>query len=141
MTDWTTQGVAFQVGDGASPEVFTPIANITNTGDLSIVRSKLDNTKLNSNNKTSIPGLQEFVDLNIEGTYDPNDPQTALLLTRVRTEDQTVENYKLDLDTSPNEVWTMGSYIGNFTYKGVAPDGLQMFSATLFINSLDIGAT
>lgn len=136
MTDWTNQGVAFQVGDGASPEVFTTIADIMEHDDLSILRSDLENTKLNSNVKTAKPGLREVGNFTFSGTYDPNNATVASLQTKVEAEDQADTNFKLDLDTSPNEVWSFQGYVKEWHLLGNAPDGLLKFRAVLKINSV-----
>jgi len=136
MTDWTTQGINLQVGDGASPEVFTTIADVTNHNEFGVSRSRLDTTKLNSNVRTTKPGLPAVSDLQFEGTYDPNNATVASLWTKLTTEDQADTNWKLDLDTSPNEVWSFSGYIADFMLLPNSPDGLQRFRATIAVNAV-----
>lgn len=142
MADFSTQGTALQVGDAASPEVFTTIADITSVSDLGVTRSSLDTTKLNSNVRTSKAGLPSVPDLTIEGTYDGNNATVTGLWTNVTTEDQTDRNWKLNIDVSPAEVWSFSAYVGEFMLLGAQPDNLHRFRATLRINTVPtLGAT
>lgn len=136
MTDWTNQGVSLSIGDGASPEVFTVVADITSHNNFGVERSPLDTTKLNSNVRTSKAGLSRVNDLEVSGTYDPNNATTALFWTKVTTQNQADTNWKLDLDTSPNEVWSFAGYVSIFMLEGNTPDGLIRFSATITVNTI-----
>lgn len=136
MADFSTQGVNLQVGDAASPEVFTTVADVTSLGDLGVTRSSLDTTKLNSNVRTSKAGLPSVSDLTVEGTYDGNNTTVAGFWTNVTTEDQTDRNWKLDLDISPAEVWSFTGHVSEFMVVSGSPDSLIKFRMTLRINTV-----
>lgn len=136
MADFSNAGTALKVGNGASPEVFTTIASITDHGDLALTRTGLDTTKLSSTVRTSKAGLQSIEDLSLEGTYDPSDTQVDGLWTAITTQNQVDKNYQLVLSTSPAETWEFGGYVREFRILGNTPDNLIRFSATLAINTV-----
>lgn len=136
MTDWTTQGVALKRGDGASPEVFTTVADVTDTGNIGVVRNAINNTKLNSSVSTTRPGRPSVPDFTFGATYDPNNATVASIWTDVTTEDQTDGNWKIDLGSSPAEVISFTGYVKEFNIAPGQQDDLIRFTCVLGVNTV-----
>lgn len=135
MADFQNAGTALQIGDGASPEVFTTIAQVMDHGDIGVSRSRLDTTKLSSTVKTSKAGLEDSGEISASGTYDPSDTQLDAIFTKVTANNQTDTNWQLVLSTSPTETWAFSGYVAEFKIQGNTPDGLIMFSMVVAINT------
>lgn len=73
-------GTAFQIGDGADPEVFTAIANVTNITPPSIEREALDVTAHDSPDQYMEfrGGLKNGGEVSLELNYDPREHDVPL---------------------------------------------------------------
>lgn len=138
MTDARSQGVKVLIGNAASPEVFTEIADVMDVGNLELVRAAIANTKLSSTGPaTSLPGRVTIPDWSFSGSYDANNAQTASLWTKLTTLAQANTNFKLDLvNHSPAEVWSFAAYVGGFALTNLSDDNVQSFNCTLRLQTI-----
>ncbi len=127
----SAQGVTVQRGDGASPEAFTTIAEITDftgpDGELSII----DVTSLDSTATEVIAGLIDNGTVQISGNFVGGD--TAQSGLRTDRTAKTLRNFKITLTDSPATVFSFAAYVTSFTVSGAQGDRVQ-FSATLRIS-------
>ena len=122
-----TQGVTLGAGDGASPEVFTDIPQITSISGFGTTRSEIDTTDLADGSKTFILGLKDN-GLN----YDPDNAVHSGL--RTKNQNGTLDNYKLTLsDASPAVVFNFAAYVMEFSID-IAVDDVLKATATLRIS-------
>lgn len=124
------KGTKLSVGDGASPEVFTPITGVVEINVPNPDVADLETTDHDTTNrsKTYQPGLIEPGDISIMYKYDPaNSEQVQLETDR---DAGTVTNYQTEVPTSPADIQTFSAYV-----KSVEPatpiDGLFTKRATL----------
>ena len=137
MANFTSQGVSLAAGDGASPEVFTAVAQVKAIGDLDLTRSKLDTTILSSAVTTAQAGLTSVADVTFVVNYDQSESTINAFWTSVTTEQQTDSNYQLDLDDgSPSTTYTFAGQIVGHRITGLTPDNLQEAEITIAVNSL-----
>lgn len=112
-------GALLKKGDGASPEVFTAIAQI---GDITGPDQKVDTIDTTTHNqankyKAFIGGLMEGGDVKLPVFFDPaNATHTGLITT---LEAGVLANYQLSLPVSPAVKWSFAGLITNLghTYK------------------------
>jgi hypothetical protein len=102
-TGFTGIGAALKMGDGASPEVFTAIGNITTTG-MNIQADEVDATHLQSTS-----GFREYkqsfknVTVPFEGHFDPDNAthnDSVGLLSKISS--GAAGNFKLDFSAADN---------------------------------------
>src|SRR5688572_24654951 len=102
-TGFTGIGAALKIGDGASPEVFTAIGNVTSFG-IEQNADQIDATHLGSTS-----GFREFkqgfksATVNFELHFDPDHPsQDDASGLMAAFEDGTEYNYKADFSAADN---------------------------------------
>lgn len=99
MTKRAAKGTLLKKGDGASPEVFTTVAQVFNIGGPSLQQDALDVTDHSSPNgwKEFIGGLKDGGEVPLELNYDPSDA-THDHLTGLEKElaDGTKKNYRIE---------------------------------------------
>lgn len=131
------QGVQFQRGDGADPEVFTLIAEISTFTGPSEKAKAIDVTNLDSQAKEFINGLMDPGEVSFEGNYVASD--TAQRGLRADLVGRVKRNFKMlltDDPTTPTTI-TFTAVITDFSIKGGADDKIS-FSATLKISGTPI---
>ena len=126
-----SQGMLLQSGDGASPEVFTTIPEITDIGGPDGSATEIDTTDLSSTAKEFKIGLKDEGQVSITMTYIPaNTVHSAL---RTDRNNRTLRNFKLKFTDSPNTVWSFSAYVLGFSVTN-AVDGATQASVTLRIS-------
>jgi predicted secreted protein len=111
-------GTVVAVGDGASPEVFTAIAEIVSADGPSIEAEDIDVTTLDSTG-----GFKEF----ISGLKDGGTLDLSLLFTKGATQiglradleatPPTARNYRLTIPTSPNTIADFSATPKSFSHS------------------------
>lgn len=86
-------GTTLQRGNGASPEVFAEIANVTNIGGPGLSRETLDVTAHDSPNgwREHKGGLKDAGEISLDINFDPSEHDTLL----ADFADDEARNYKL----------------------------------------------
>lgn len=134
-TGKTGIGVVMQVGDGASPEVFATVANVTNLSAGGVSVNMVDATHLDSPNFYAefLPGLKTADEWTFTLQWDPSDPtQNGTTGLRKFLEDRELKTFKVNtaaigLDVSL-EADCYVSQLGNIE---IAPDAVMTQQCTL----------
>ena len=110
-------GVEFAVGDGASPEVFTKVAEVLSVGGPSLSRDTPEATHTDSTAgyKEFIAGMKDGGEVTINMNFLPADASQDLatgLLGDFGTD--TPINYQITFPYSPTVAWTFAGFITGF---------------------------
>lgn len=116
----TSQGMTLGVGDGASPEVFTTIAEINSIDGPGGQANEIDVTDLSSTAKEYLIGLQDEGDVTLEINYIPQNTQHAQL--RSDKASATQRNYRITFTDSPATTWTFAAYVKGFSISNSVDD-------------------
>ena len=146
-TDWA--GSTLEVGDGARPENFTAIAELTKITFGAMKTDKIMTTHLLSPNAHTekIPGLRDTDDFGLEGNWLPeNDTQSnnstapggLVYLARTRS----IRNFQIVMGNSgsPAIAWPFRGYVSMFKPGDAAVGTGKTFTASV-TPSRDIAAS
>ncbi len=136
MTNFAAKGTLLKQGDGASPEVFTTIAQVVSIGGPSLSLDPIDVT-----NHSSLDGWKEFVgglldggEISLEINYDPvNATHNATAGLIKDMEDRTVRNFQLVFSDTAGTTWTVPALVTGFE-PGAPVDGKLSASVTLKVS-------
>lgn len=130
-------GTALKLGDGASPEVFTEIAEVTNISGPGMSLDTVEVTAHDSTDYTRefIAGLKDYGEVSIEGNFLPaggtHDISTGMLK---KYEDRTITNFQLVMVDAAPTTWTFAALVTSFE-PSYPYDDKAGFSATFKITS------
>lgn len=125
------QGMELRIGNGASPEVFTAISEISTFSGPGGAATVIDVTDLSSLAKEKRMGLADEGQLSFTINYIPNNTQHALLRTQRANRQET--NFKLIFtDDSPATTWSFAAFVTGFSVTA-AVDGVVQANVTLEI--------
>ena len=110
-------GAEFQLGDAASPEVFTKVAEVLSISGPELASEQIEVTSLDSTGgyKEFIPGLLDGGTVQIEFNYIDGNTQQETLRTRVSTSGQTAANYRIQLPDSPLSYVTFAGIVESYS--------------------------
>lgn len=116
------KGAELQRGDGADPEVFTPIANITSIEGPGIEREEIDVTAHDSdgNYMEFVPGLVDPGEVEIEVNYDPS-VHDALVADFDENEPR---NWQLVFPDAAATTWSISAFLSAFSPEAPVDDKL-----------------
>ena len=125
MANYATTGITLARGDGASPEVFSTIAQVVSiTGLGSGGRPEIDVTNLGSTAREFLLGLNDNGTATAELVFDPDDTQhTALEQTDLGAD--TARNYRVTLTNSPATTYTFAALVQRFEHSWAIDDALR----------------
>jgi len=126
-----SQGMLFQIGDAASPEVFTSIAEVTSISGPGGSAAVIDTTDLNSTAKEKRMGLSDEGQVTLDIMYIPANTQHALL--RTRRASRVLTNFKIIFTDSPATTWSFSGYVLGFTVNN-AVDATTNASVTIEVS-------
>lgn len=111
------QGTLVQLGDGASPEVFTTIPDVGDIDGPSEEAEEIDVTSHSSANATRefIAGLRDAGELNFPINLDYNNATHALLKTLYGS--GAVRNWRIVIPTSPTSTLSFSGYVRVFSHS------------------------
>jgi hypothetical protein len=98
-TGKTGIGVLLKIGDGASPEVFATVANVTTMSVGGVTLNTVDATHLNSPNfyQEFIAGLKSGDEWTFTTQWDPSDPtQSGTTGLRAKLESRLLTTFRVD---------------------------------------------
>lgn len=125
------QGMELQIGDGASPEVFTAISEIKTFSGPGGSATVIDVTDLSSSAKEKRMGLADEGQLSFTINYIPTDDEHAAL--REARANRAETNFKLVFtDDSPSTTWSFSGFVTGFSVSG-AVDGVVEANVTIEI--------
>ncbi len=113
----TGMGVQFETGDGASPEVFTKVAEVLSVGGPTVNRDVIEATHTDSldNYKEFLSGLTDGGEVTVTMNFLPGDgtqdESTGLMGDFLV---QTLRNYRIAFPTSPVVNWTFAAFLTGF---------------------------
>ena len=125
-----SQGMTLKIGDAASPEVFTTIAEVKSFQGPGGQAQVIDVTDLSSTRREKRMGIPDEGQLSFEINYIPANTQHALLRTRRAA--RTLTNFQLVFTDSPVTTWDFSAYVLSFQTSG-GVDGVVSASVTLEI--------
>lgn len=104
-----SQGMTIQVGDAASPEVFTTIPEVTEIGGPGGQANEIDVSDLSSTGKEFRIGLKDEGQITLSMAWRPaNAVHDGLWNDRTA---RTLRNFKLNFTDSPVSDWTFAAYV------------------------------
>jgi len=127
MTDVAAYGTQLKLGDGASPEVFTVIAQVTSIGGPNLEMDALDVTAHDSTAgwREFIGGLLSGGEVSLEINYDPvggtHDASTGLI---AELEGRTISNYQLVFPDAATTTWEFTALVTRFSPSAPVADKL-----------------
>jgi predicted secreted protein len=115
-------GTQLKRGDGAGPEVFTAIANVTSIEGPGIERETIDVTAHDSEDgwMEFVGGLKDGGEVEIEVNYDPADHDTLI----ADFEDENPRNYQLVFPDPGTTTWTLSLILSGFEPEAPYDDKL-----------------
>ncbi|MEU3600879.1 phage tail tube protein [Streptomyces sp. NPDC006798] len=116
-------GVAFARGDGAAPEVFTPIAHVTSVSGPGLSRNTIDVTTHQSPGAWMefIGGLKDGGEVSIDVNYDPSDHDALV----ADFNDPDPRSYRLLFPDPAQTTWTLRSILTGFEPSAPVDDKLS----------------
>lgn len=109
-----SQGATIGKGDGASPEVFTTIANITSISGPNLEATDIEVTDLSSTAKEFLQGLEDSGTIDLEGFYDQTNTEHQEMRDNVGA--NTAVNYQITLTQgSPQETIQFSARVMSFS--------------------------
>lgn len=131
MASVKSQGCSLQLSDGASPEVYSDIANVTSFQGPTGSRQVIDATTLASTGKEKDVGLPDFGQVTFDFNFAASD--TVLVDVWDNFIAGTLHNWKILLSDSPRTTFSFAAYVLNFSYT-VNMDDIVRGSVTLEIS-------
>jgi hypothetical protein len=113
-------GMKLQFGNGATPEVFTDVGNLTDVGDLTLSRENKEVTAHTATGKfkQKHPGLREAGDITFKVNFDPSlgthDEVTGFM---AQFNDDDIHNYRILYPQSTTEGWAFAGFITKIAIK------------------------
>lgn len=126
-----SQGVTLERGDGASPEVFTDVAEIISISGPSGSASVIDTSHLGSTFVEKLMGLPDEGQITFECNFKGGD--TAQEGLRADRAARTLRNFQITLTDSPNTVLTFAAYVLSLPFSIATNDKITQ-SVTLEIS-------
>lgn len=128
----TGVGTTLQRGDGASPEVFTTIAEVTTIGGPELSSEEVEVTSLDSAGgyKEFVAGLRDGGQITFDCNYIGSDAQQNAIRDNVGG---TTENYRIVWPFSPTVTCTVAAQVTGFTMN-TEPNSAVTASITLKIS-------
>lgn len=120
MASVKTQGSSLQLADGASPLVFTDVANITSYTGPTGSRQVIDVTTLASTGKEKDVGIPDFGQITFEGFFSATD--TVQIDVWDNFIAGTLHDWRLLFSDSPRTQFDFQGYVLNYSYSAGLDD-------------------
>jgi len=119
-----TQGIKVLVGDGAEPEIFTEIAEVSGFDGPSTSANEIEVTTLASTAKEFIAGLSDNGELSLTVNAVPSDAQQVQI--RADLTAGTKRNYQIDFNDGDltGTLYTFEAFVKDFPFSASADDKL-----------------
>lgn len=127
-------GTLLKIGDGASPEVFTAIANIASLSGPNITVNQIEVPVHNSGTGyiDKIAGLKDAGEISMDLNYDPNSTTHTNLFSKMNS--GSVDNYKVEIAaSSPAKTFTFAGIVTEMSHE-FPVDGVATCSVTISIS-------
>jgi len=120
MAIMEVEGMSLEMGDAASPEVFTAIAGVKDIPKIKISKSRRNRTEVTSTRQVLYPGLAQAEEFTLTLMYYDNDTQQMALKTIQASE--AVRNFKVVGSDSPATEWSFSARVFDISTPGGAVD-------------------
>lgn len=139
----TGMGAILSIGDGESPENFTPILGIKSISGPSIQRETFDTTEMNAASiyRTFVGGLVDGGELSFEANWLPRHPtqgqeEGGLMAEFDRGSCDSIRNFQIAVPDCPGEPEAYLAVSGIFTGMNIEipMDDLMAFSGTIKVS-------
>ena len=117
-----TQGVTIARGDGASPEVFTLIAEITDFDGPGGERPDIDVSSLDSTSREYLAGLNDGGDFTCTMNMLPVDAQQVAIRDVDQFESGTARNFRITLTDAGATTITFAAFVKQYRVSGSVDD-------------------
>ena len=104
-----SQGMTIAVSDGASPEVYTTIPEVSDISGPDGSATEIDATDLSSTAKEFKIGLKDEGSVSLSINYIPANTVHSTL--RTARNNRTLKNYRITFTDSPQTTWTFAAYV------------------------------
>lgn len=111
-----TQGSRIEIGDGASPEVFTEIESVTDFNGFTGGRPLIDVTTLASTGREFVTGIPDYGNLDFNIIYDGDETTHTDLYALFQNGES--NTFRLVFPDSPEEIYTFTGFVLNFQFSG-----------------------
>lgn len=118
MAGIATQQTELARGDGAEPEVFTKIPDVTNISGPNETKDEIDVTSFDSTAREYIPGIGDSGELTFDLNFRPDDTQQQGL--RADKDAGTARNYQITL--TDGTTFTFEAIVTAFTLTAATND-------------------
>lgn len=110
-------GAEFRLGDAASPEVYTKVAEVLSISGPELSAEQIEATSLDSTGgyKEFISGLLDGGTVSIEFNFVSGNSNQEALRTRVSTSNQSALNYRIALPDSPETTVTFSGIVESYS--------------------------
>ena len=126
-----SQGMVLQVGNAASPEVFTTIPELTNIAGPGGTAAVIDVTDLSSTAKEKRMGLTDEGQVTATMNYIPaNTVHAGLRTDRIN---RTLRTFRIVFTDSPATIWTFTGYVLGLPIDN-AVDGVTTANLTIEVS-------
>jgi len=129
MTVYVADGTTIARGDGASPEVFTTIPQVTSIGTVGQDRGLIDITNLSSTAREYKKAIKDGLEIQIVAQYDPDDTVHSGL--RTDNDAEVSRNYRVTFSDSPAQTVTFAALVTNWSVTNIEIDQVLTLNVTL----------
>ena len=129
MATYVASGTVFARGNGASPEVFTAIAQVTDIGTVGQDSGLIDVSNLSSTAREYKKALKDGQQIQLVIQYDPDDTGHAALKTD--NDAETSRNYRVTFTDSPAQTITFAALVTNWSISNIVVDSVLTLNVTL----------
>ena len=132
MGNITSQGTTIGIGDAASPEVYTTIAQVTSMSGPDGSATEINVTNLSSTAQTFILGLKDEGSLSLDIIWDERDTTHSMLRTKFGN--GASASYRITDAGSPAKTYTFPAYVQGLSMSS-GVDEVQRATVNLRISS------
>lgn len=129
MATYVADGTTIARGDGASPEAFTTIPQVTNIGTVGQDRGLIDVTNLSSTAREYKKAIKDGQEIALVMQYDPDDTVHSGL--RTDNDAETARNYRVTFTDSPAQTVTFAALVTNWSVTNIEIDNVLQLNVTL----------
>jgi hypothetical protein len=129
MTRYVADGTKIARGDGASPEVFTDVPQVTSITPVGQERSLIDVTNLDSAAREYMKAIKDGQEINIEAQYDPDNAVHSGLRTDLNAE--TSRNFRVTFTDSPAQTVSFAGMVTNWSIVDISIDNVLTLNVTI----------
>lgn len=127
----SAQGCTIAIGDGASPEAFTEIIEVTDFTTPDGEAPDIPASHLGSTAAEFLQGLPDNGNVPISGNFVGSDAAQETM--RTARKNQTLKTFKITLTDSPATTFTFSAFVKSFVI-GVATDDKLSFTSNLRVS-------